>query len=79
MCSLVINLPVLFAIALKSKKERQLSRAIEKRSHESIYKSNTKNKVKMLSAISFAIANLKEKYMGSNSEKSNIAIVIMEN
>ena len=48
-------------------------RAIQKRSHEPIYKHNTKNEAKRLRATTFVISK-SDILMGSNRGKSNIAI-----
>ena len=54
--------------------------AMQERSHEQIYKTNTKNEAKRLWSKTFAIKKLKERFncMGSNRKKSNIAIAILK-
>ena len=83
MKAITICVLLLFANAFKSVKERQLLtiaiaivgraitiwEAIQKRSHEQIYKTYTKIEVKGLRAIT---------KRGTNREKFNIAIAILE-
>ena len=53
--------------------------AIEKRSHEPIYKIYTKNEAKGLRATTLLSQSWKsDNKMGSNREKSNIAIAILD-
>ena len=58
--AIAIRLPLLFPHAFRSVKEQQLYEAIQKRSHEPIYKTHTKIEAKRLIATTFAIEKLEE-------------------
>ena len=56
-----------------------IERAIEKRSYESMYKTILKNEAKRLRATTLLLQSWKgDNPKGSNREKSNIAITILE-
>ena len=86
----MLHLPLLFIIVYKSKKEKisiniavvaraiTIEMAIEKRNHEAMYKTNTQNEVKSNNLYNVQSQSLKcYNYMGSKSERYNIAIAIL--